>query len=72
MDKSTVNRNIDRLFKNKLLLKVDLHEIQTTIKGKNLLEKVIPAWDNAMAEIRSILGSEGEAALTTFHNKLKS
>ena len=70
MDKSTVNRNLNRLIENGWIVKESIHELQTTIKGKTLLEIVIPHWDNAMTEIRALLEDEGELALNTVLQKL--
>ena len=70
MEKSTVNRNLKRLLDNKLIEKLNIHDLQITTKGKSLLEEVIPHWDNAMQEIREILEEEGELALNTVLEKL--
>ena len=70
MDKSTVNRNLKRLIDNGYVVKLNIHDLQTTIKGKKLLEKVIPHWDKAMSEIRELLEDEGELALNTVLQKL--
>lgn len=70
MDKSTVNRNLKRLLENGWIVKQNIHQLQTTIKGKALLEVVIPHWDNAMTEIRTLLEDEGELALNIMLQKL--
>ena len=62
MEKSTVTRNLNRLFKSKYISK-NKRQVYTTEKGKSFLDKVIPVWENAMAEIRAKLGEEGEEAL---------
>ena len=71
MDKSTVNRNLKRLLDGHLILKEDKHIIRTSEKGMELMEQVIPHWEKAMAEIRNILGSDGEAAISLVQNKLQ-
>lgn len=70
MDKSTVNRNLKRLLESRCIDKLNVHDLQVTIKGKELLEQVIPHWENAMTEIRSILEEEGEKALDIVVQKL--
>lgn len=58
MDKSTVNRNLKRLFDKELIVKFN-GTIETTTIGKNQLEQIIPEWDKAMKEINTILKKEG-------------
>ena len=70
MDKSTVNRNLNRLVDNGYVVKQNLHELRTTVKGKALLETVIPHWENAMKEIRALLENDGEVALNMLLQKL--
>ena len=70
MDKSTVNRNLKRLLDNGYIKKRTIHELQITIKGKVLLERVIPYWENAMEEIKVLLEEEGEKAINVLVNKL--
>ncbi len=70
MDKSTVNRNLKRLIKSEYVIKSNIHNLKTTEKGLVLLEEVIPHWENAMVEIKDLLGSEGELAINTVLQKL--
>jgi len=70
MDKSTVNRNLKRLLDHKLIVKLNIHDLRITTKGKILLETVIPHWENAMKEIRELLEEEGESALNIVLQKL--
>ena len=70
MEKSTVNRNLKRLIENDYITKLGVHELQTTNKGLQLLERVIPHWENAMTEIRTLLDEEGETAINTLLQKL--
>ncbi len=72
LDKSTVNRNITRLFKEGYIYREETKFLHTTKKGKQFLEKVVPQWDLAMEEIREILGKEGEYALLLLKNKLSA
>ena len=70
LDKSTVNRNIERLVQNGYIAFNDQKYLFTTSKGKDFLEKIIPQWDKAMEEIREILDDEGELALNVLFKKL--
>lgn len=70
LEKSTVNRNLQRLIEKGHLTKSDFPIIRITDKGKILLESVIPEWDKAMEEIRSILKSDGEESLNNVYQKL--
>ena len=63
LEKSTVNRNLDRLLQKKIIFYTENKELVLTESGKDLVNKIIPHWENAMAEIRDILRSEGESAL---------
>lgn len=70
LEKSTVNRNITRLMDQQYLSTDSNKIINTTEKGKQLLEKVIPRWNIAMKEIQSILGKEGVQAVNLILGKL--
>ncbi|MEE9430957.1 MAG: MarR family winged helix-turn-helix transcriptional regulator [Melioribacteraceae bacterium] len=68
-EKSTTNRNINRLL-DKGYLSIDKHYLITTENGKELLERIIPSWENAMEEVNEIIGKDGEDALNKIHSKL--
>ena len=70
LEKSTVSRNLRRLFNNAYLVKTPPHEIKITDSGKLLLEKVIPVWDKAMLETREILKNDGENAVDLIVSRL--
>lgn len=72
MEKSTLNRNLKRLYEIGFVSKKDFPAINITKKGKAHLEKAIPAWQNAMEEIRTILQDDGEEAVNIILSKLKS
>ncbi len=69
LEKSSMSRNIRRLIESRFLAK-DGQKIYLTQKGKVLLKKVIPHWQNAMQEIRAILEEDGEVALNSILSKL--
>jgi DNA-binding MarR family transcriptional regulator len=70
LEKSTISRNMKRLFDGDLLIKQSPKQIQITEAGKDFLEEIIPAWDKAMGESKALLTAKGEAALTLLLNQL--
>ena len=70
LEKSTLNRNLKRLYDKELVSRKDFPVISITNKGKQFVNDIIPAWRNAMDEITNILNPEGEQALNLLHNKL--
>ncbi|MEP1032986.1 MarR family winged helix-turn-helix transcriptional regulator [Ekhidna sp.] len=72
MEKSSVNRNLRRLFENGYATKKSFPIIEITDDGKMLLEKVVPSWQAAMKEIRESLQQDGESAVDTILSKLKT
>ena len=65
LEKSTLNRNLKRLFDQELLSKQNFPSISITEKGKRLVNDIIPEWRKAMDEIESIMGDSGKMALDT-------
>lgn len=70
LEKSTVNRNINRLLKQGVISFSDGKELMMTEQGKQLLCDIIPHWEKAMAEIKSILSADGEQALNVLTKQL--
>mgnify|MGYP000029413234 CR=1 FL=1 len=70
IEKSTLNRNLNRLLDRNYITKQHFPLIEITFEGKVFVEKIIPEWEKAMTEIRSVLGNEGEEAINTIHQKL--
>ena len=70
LDKSTVNRNLKRLFESKYISNKNFPLIEMTVEGLTLLESVIPAWERAMIETRQKLGENGENSLDLLTSKL--
>ncbi|WP_400078694.1 MarR family winged helix-turn-helix transcriptional regulator [Winogradskyella sp. R77965] len=70
LEKSSVSRNMKRLLQAKLLQKTNSRQIEITLKGKKLLEDVIPEWNKAMEKVNSILKPEGQHAFDLIYNKL--
>jgi len=70
LEKSSLNRNLKRLFEKNYLSKADFPIIKITYGGKVFVNKIIPEWGKAMKEIRNLLGKDGEAALNIVLKKL--
>ncbi|NOQ73983.1 MAG: MarR family transcriptional regulator [Crocinitomix sp.] len=70
LEKSTISRNMKRLFEGKLITKQNPKQLEITAAGKDFLEAIIPAWDKAMEESKNLLAEQGEAALTILLNQL--
>lgn len=63
LEKSTVNRNIERLIKKEFLIQNQFNKIEITQKGLAIVKKTIPVWQNAMQEATDKLGKNGLNAL---------
>ncbi len=70
LEKSTISRNMRRLFERQFLLKEKGQKITMTPTGKKFLNGLIPAWEKAMKEARLLLKEEGEEALNLLLNQL--
>lgn len=70
LEKSTLNRNLKRLFDKGFISKDDLPILRITPNGKKFVNNVIPEWEKAMNEVRHIIQLEGENALNLIYNKL--
>jgi len=71
LEKSTLTRNLKRLIENKYIHKDNYPIIGITDAGMLLLDDIVPEWDKAMAEIRSIIMDDGEDALDLILNKFQ-
>ncbi|PCJ81834.1 MAG: hypothetical protein COA57_13875 [Flavobacteriales bacterium] len=70
LEKSSLNRNLKRLFEKRYLSRKEFPIINITDEGKSLVNTIIPEWEKAMKEIRQILGEDGEDALDMTLTKL--
>ncbi len=70
LEKSSLNRNLERLFGNGNLTKENFPLIEITYKGKKKVNEMIPVWEEAMKEVRELLGENGEEALNVVLGKL--
>lgn len=70
LEKSSLNRNLKRLFERGLIEK-SANLIHLTDAGLAFVAEIIPAWENAMVEIRSKIGESGEEAIHNLVNNLK-
>lgn len=72
LEKSTVSRNMRRLFERNFIEKDSNHVLHTTEVGKAFLDTIIPHWDKAMEEVRNVLKDDGEQAVQFVLSKLTS
>jgi DNA-binding MarR family transcriptional regulator len=70
LEKSTVTRNIKRLLDKNYIKKDAQKNLSMTPTGKDFLEQVIPHWEQAMTETKTILGQEGIENLDALLHKL--
>ena len=70
LEKSTLNRNLQRLLEKQYVTRENFPIIEITHEGKCFIEQIIPEWEKAMIEIRTLIGRDGELAINTIHNKL--
>lgn len=77
LDTSTLSRNVERM-RVKGWLEVAPDEdartqpFRLTPQGKRLIEKAVPAWEDAQRQAKELLGDEGVALLDKAAKKLRS
>ncbi|MGB1296032.1 MAG: MarR family winged helix-turn-helix transcriptional regulator [Flavobacteriales bacterium] len=69
-EKSSLNRNLNRLIDMEFVTKVNFPLIQITEKGKTKVLEIIPEWEKAMKEVNELIEDEGVDALNLIMNKL--
>jgi|SRR5271155_3605716 DNA-binding MarR family transcriptional regulator len=77
MDESTLSRNVERMCaRGWLRLQRDAdrrsHQVEVTDKGRALLRKCLPAWQQAQAEVSRRLGTDTVAELRSALLKLSA
>ncbi len=75
LDTSTLSRNVERMRAKGWLEAVSgkdarMQPFRLTAKGKLLLERAVPAWEQAQQQAGELLGKDGVALLTRTANKL--
>jgi DNA-binding MarR family transcriptional regulator len=75
LDTSTLSRNVERMRAQGWLEVVSDEDARTqpfrlSSQGKRLIEKAIPAWEEAQRQAKELLGSEGTALLDQAAKKL--
>jgi DNA-binding MarR family transcriptional regulator len=75
LDTSTLSRNVDRMQAHGWLEVVPNEDARTqpfrlTAQGKRLIEKAVPAWEEAQRQAKELLGDEGIALLDRATKKL--
>ena len=75
LDTSTLSRNVERMRAKGWLEVVPAEDARTqpfrlTAQGKKLLERAVPAWEQAQQQAGELLGEDGVALLTKTASKL--
>jgi DNA-binding MarR family transcriptional regulator len=75
LDTSTLSRNVERMRAKSWLEVVPGEDARTqpfrlTVQGKRLLERAVPAWEQAQQQAKKLLGEDGVALLTKTASKL--
>ena len=75
LDSSTLSRNVERMRAKGWLEVVPAEDARTqpfrlTAQGKRLLERAVPAWEQAQQQAGELLGEDGVALLTKTAKKL--
>jgi DNA-binding MarR family transcriptional regulator len=76
LDVSTLSRNVERMRAHGWLEVVPeedarVQPFRLTPQGKRLIEKAVPAWEEAQARAKELLGEDGVALLTKTASKLE-
>src|SRR5262249_6134735 len=76
LDTSTLSRNVERMRARGWLEVVPGDDARTqpfrlTAQGKRLLERAVPAWEEAQGKAAELLGEDGVALLTSTASKLQ-
>jgi DNA-binding MarR family transcriptional regulator len=77
LDTSTLSRTVERMVENgwlEILPDEDgrSHPFRLTEQGRRLMESVIPAWEQAQAQARKLLGEDGLRLLDAAIKRVKS
>jgi DNA-binding MarR family transcriptional regulator len=75
LDPSTLSRNVERMRAKGWLEVVPGEDARTqpfrlTAQGRRLLERAVPAWEQAQRQAGELLGEDGVALLTRAAGKL--
>lgn len=73
LERSTVSRNVQLLEKKDFIVKTkgNRPEIELSKKGNELVQILIPLWENAMDELMDKIGDEGMLYIGELEKKLR-
>ncbi len=69
LEKSSINRNLQRLLERQLITK-ESRIICITIDGIRFVEEIIPEWKKALQETEQLLNKDGVLAVNTLIKKI--
>jgi DNA-binding MarR family transcriptional regulator len=77
LDTSTLSRTVERMVANgwlEILPDDDgrSHPFRLTEKGKRLMERSVPAWEQAQAQAKKLLGEDGVSLLNSAIKRIKT
>ncbi|NER15226.1 MarR family transcriptional regulator [Leptobacterium flavescens] len=72
LEKSTISRNMKRLFDKEFISREEFPQLKITEKGKEFLRLVIPKWNSAMEEAKAKLKEEGLQSLDSLLYQLEN
>ncbi|TAI47812.1 MarR family winged helix-turn-helix transcriptional regulator [Flagellimonas allohymeniacidonis] len=71
LEKSSLNRNLNRLVARGLISKVDFPFVQMTDAGIELVNAIIPEWEKALKETEELLNQDGVLAVDLLTQKIQ-
>jgi len=73
LERSTISRNIKLMEERKLLTKTLEYRpiIELTTKGKNLVNNILPIWNEIMNELKIKIGKKGFDIIKELENKFE-
>ncbi|MEM7235747.1 MAG: MarR family transcriptional regulator [Planctomycetota bacterium] len=77
MEKSTLSRNVDRMRQHGWIRIQDgdsarSHKLAISRKGRTLLERALPLWEEAQERAKKLLGADGARSVLAVGNSLWS
>ena len=71
LEKSSLNRNLNRLVDRGLISKADFPLVQITDPGIELVNAIIPEWEKALKETEQLLHNDGVLAIDLLTQKIQ-
>jgi DNA-binding MarR family transcriptional regulator len=77
MDTSTLSRNVERMMARDWLEVVEDEDgraqpFQLTAKGRKLLDRAMPSWENAQEKVKKLIGADSLASIDDAVQRIRS